>query len=624
MSDSFEEHAQDGPGVAARISDTVLVARRALCAATVGVQAARWTRPAARWNLPPVSRDPVERLARELSIDRVTASVLVHRGLGEPTAAREFLSPQLTSLGDPMLMRDMPAAVERLLEAVREKQPILLYGDYDVDGTTSIVVLKKAIELLGGQADFHVPHRLKEGYGMRSEVVEQAAVKGVRLIISVDTGIRANEVVRHAMRLGMDVIVTDHHLPETDLPPALAVLNPNRLDCGYPEKGLCGAGVTLKLVQALLIVSGLPVVRQSALLESFLKPVAIATVADIVPLVGENRVIVRRGLSGLRSVRNPGLRALLAVSGFAEGEAPSAHQVGFRVAPRINAAGRMASAADVIELFLTEDEGRARTLAGELDALNRERQLVESEIVESILKQCDEAPFDLDCAALVFAQSGWHLGVLGIVASRLVERFSRPAFVLSDAIIESNGEECFSGSGRSVPGFHLLEALESMPELFTKFGGHRQAAGLTLRPGQVDEFRRRLREFASNRLGIDELRPRYEVDAEAPFPELTDRAVANIFSLGPFGFGNASPLFCARQAQVAGPLRVLKEGKHFKVPLRHQGRLLFCNAWNFGDRSSLLQQGNVIDVLYQIEDDPYARARGEGSWCLTLKDVRPG
>ncbi|HEX4229490.1 MAG TPA: single-stranded-DNA-specific exonuclease RecJ [Bryobacteraceae bacterium] len=582
-----------------------------------GVQAARWTRPAAHWKLPSVAAEPVQQLSRALSIDRVTAAVLVHRGFTDPAAAREFLLPQLTSLGDPMLMRDMPVAVNRLWQAVREKQPILLYGDYDVDGTASIVVLKKAIELLGGRADFHVPHRLKEGYGMRSEVIEKASADGVRLIVSVDTGIRANEVVRHAMQLGMDVIVTDHHLPEAELPPAFAVLNPNRPDCGYPEKGLCGAGVTLKLVQALLAISGVPGGRQAALLDSFLKPVAIATVADIVPLIGENRVIVRRGLSGLRAVKNPGLRALLAVSGFAEGEIPSAHQVGFRLAPRMNAAGRMASAEDVIELFLTDDESRARELAGMLDALNRERQQVESEIVETILKQCEETPFDEDCAALVFAESGWHLGVLGIVASRLVERFSRPAFVLSDAT-----EGCLSGSGRSVPGFHLLEALESMPDLFTKFGGHRQAAGLTLRPGQIGEFRQRLRVFAGSMLGRDDLRPRYEVDAEAAFSELTDRCVENIFSLGPFGFGNTAPILCAMQAEVAGPAKALKEGKHYSVPLRHRGRLLFCKAWNFGDRVALFQPGTVIDVLYQIEDDTYARARGEGFWCVTLKDVR--
>ncbi len=333
-------------------------------------------------------------------------------------------------------------------------------------------VLKKVIELLGGHADFHIPHRLTEGYGMRAEIVERAAQNAVRLIVSVDTGIRANHVVHHANSMGIDVIVTDHHLPEAELPAAIAVLNPNRKDCNYPDKNLCGAGVAFKLVQALLRRSELPESRQHALLDSFLKPVAIATVADIVPLIGENRVIVQRGLSGLRQVRNHGLRSLLAVAGFEDGECPSAHQVAFRLAPRINAAGRMATARDVIELFLTEDADRARELAEQLDSLNRERQQVETEVIEAILKQCEEEVIIDDYAAMVFAGPAWHLGVLGIVASRLVERFSRPVFVLSDAsAIAESAEPCLSGSGRSIPGFHLLEALESMPDLFTRYGG---------------------------------------------------------------------------------------------------------------------------------------------------------
>src|SRR5205823_5747687 len=290
----------------------------------------------------------------------IVAAVLANRGFSNPAHAAEFLSPKLEALHDPFLMRDMERAVGRIAAAIDTREPILLYGDYDVDGTASIVVLKKAIEILGSRADFHIPHRLNEGYGMRSEVIDRAAEAGVRLIVSVDTGIRSRDVVSHANRLGIDVIVTDHHLPEAELPPALAVLNPNRRDCGYPDKNLCGAGVTLKLVQALLRRSALPQPRQSALLDSFLKPVAIATVGDIVPLTAENRVIVRRGLSGLREVRNPGLRALLAVAGFDDGESPSAHQISFRLAPRINAAGRMATARDVIELFLTDDAQRAR------------------------------------------------------------------------------------------------------------------------------------------------------------------------------------------------------------------------------------------------------------------------
>lgn len=583
----------------------------------------RWARPQARWIPPHGSAEAITSLQQALNLQRVSAAVLVNRGFDRPQRAQEFLFPELTALHDPFLLRDMDRAVERLHAAITGRENILLYGDYDVDGTASIVVLKKAIEILGGAANFHIPHRLKDGYGLRTEVIERAAQTGVHLIVSVDTGIRAQAVVAHARDLGIDVIVTDHHLPEAQLPVALAVLNPNRPDCPYPNKYLCGAGVAFKLVQALLLRSAMPPNRQAALLDSFLKPVAIATVADIVPLVGENRILVRRGLSGLRNVRNIGLRALLNVAGFDDGECPTAHQVAFRVAPRINAAGRMATARDVIEVFLTEDAARARELAEQLDLLNRERQHTETEIVEAILKQCGECDFDYDARGMVFAGRGWHLGVLGIVASRLAERFSRPVFVLSEAASESNcGESYLSGSGRSVPGFHLLEALETMPELFQRFGGHKQAAGITLRADQLHAFRERFALCARECLAEDDLRPTYAIDAEAAFPELTDSGVAQVLSLGPFGFGNAAPLFCARDCEVAGPARALKDGKHFTVPLRNNGRLLFCKAWNFGDRAADLTPGTKLDVLFELEDDPSARKRGYGSWCISIKDVR--
>jgi single-stranded-DNA-specific exonuclease len=376
-------------------------------------------------------------------------------------------------------------------------------------------------------------------------------------------------------------------------------------------------------VQALLKRSELPEARQAALLDSFLKPVAIATVADIVPLVGENRAIVQRGLSGLRQVRNAGLRALLKVAGMEAGESPTAHEVAFRLAPRINAAGRMATARDVIELFLTEDQERARELAEQLDVLNRERQQAESEIVEAILQQCEDIAFDPSAPAMVFASSGWHLGVLGIVASRLVERFSRPVFVLSDATAASAASEgSLSGSGRSIPAFHLLEALESMPDLFTRFGGHRQAAGLTMEAGQLEGFRARLAEFAAGKLGADDLRPQYTADAEASFAELNELCIQQILALGPFGFGNPAPILYAKRVEVAGPPKVLKEGKHFSVPLRHDGRLLYLKAWNFGDRAALFVPGRKLDVLFQVEDDAYSRSRGYGSWCAVLKDAR--
>jgi single-stranded-DNA-specific exonuclease len=580
-----------------------------------------WVRPAARWILPSISADAVLPIQSGLDLQRLAAAVLVHRGFTDVSTASEFLRPSLASLYDPLLMLEMEAAATRLLRAVQAREPILIYGDYDVDGTSSIVILKKAIEILGGQADFHVPHRLAEGYGMRADVVERAAEGGIRLIVSVDTGIRANDVVRHANAMGIDVIVTDHHLPDAELPPALAVLNPNRLDCNYPDKNLCGAGVTFKLVEALLGRSDLPKPKQLALLDSFLKPVAIATVADIVPLTGENRVIVQRGLSGLRAVKNPGLRALLLVAGFEDGECPSAHQVAFRLAPRINAAGRMATARDVIELFFTQDALRARELAEQLDALNRERQQVEMDIVDAILKECEETGFDYSSPATIFAAAGWHLGVLGIVASRLVERFCRPVFVLSDAV--ESGEGCLSGSGRSIPAFHLLEALESMPDLFQRFGGHRQAAGLTLHPGQLEEFRQRFSKFAASKLTPEDLRPEYTADAEADFSELTERCIRDVLTIGPFGFGNPAPIFYTSGVEVAGPFKSFKDGKHLSVTLRHHRRTLVCKAWNFGDRAALFEAGAKLDVLFQIEDDPKSQKRGWGSWCVSLKDARP-
>ena len=314
------------------------------------------------WSVASTDPSAVSELARWLRLAPPAARVLWARGYRDILEARRFFAPSLDDLHDPYLLKGMPEAVERVHRAIKQNEPILLYGDYDVDGTSSVVILKKGIELLGGHVTFHVPHRLRDGYGMRSDVVEDAAAKGVKLIISVDTGIRAGEVVRTASELGIDVIVTDHHLPEAELPPALAVLNPNRPDCAYPEKNLCGAGVALKLIQALLADHP----KRDAFVESFLKLVAIATVADVVPLTGENRVIVKRGLEGLRDVRNPGLRALLDVSDLADGVSPSAGQIAFRVAPRINAAGRMASASEVIELFCTNDAERARTIAAQL------------------------------------------------------------------------------------------------------------------------------------------------------------------------------------------------------------------------------------------------------------------
>jgi single-stranded-DNA-specific exonuclease len=566
-----------------------------------------------RWLLPCPNPRDVEALSSALRIAAPAAKVLVHRGLADPAAALRFLQPSLDDLHDPLTMRGMPRAVTRLEEAIHDGQKILIYGDYDVDGATSVVLLTKAIELAGGAASYYVPHRLKDGYGMRPDVVETAAAEGVKLIVSVDTGIRAADVVRRAGELAVDVIVTDHHLPESELPPALAVLNPNQPGCPYPEKNLCGAGVAFKLAQALLATLPWPPERARRVCESFLKLVAIATVADVVPLTGENRIIVKHGLDGLRSVRNPGLRALLDVAGFTGGAVPTARQGAFQIAPRMNAAGRMDTAKAVIELLLTDDPARARELALQLHEQNAERQQVEAEILDT----CERLAVDESSAALVYYAENWHRGVLGIVAARLVERLYRPVFVLG-----RNPEDgLVQGSGRGIPGFHLLEALETMPDLFVRFGGHQHAAGVTLEAARVDEFRERFNACAAARLRPEDLLPRMEVDAVLELRDLTDGSAAEVLALAPFGHGNPPPLLAALDVEVAGQPAVMKE-KHLRVMVRQNGRALALKAWNFAGRVAEMPPGARVDVAFHLEEDAYSAARGYPGWAAVLRDVR--
>ncbi len=574
-------------------------------------------RERSRWLIPAIDPNAIFQLAAELGVQPVTASVLLNRGFSDPTAARRFLTPDLAHLHDPLLLTGMRDAVARIKTAIQSKQKILIYGDYDVDGTVSVVILKRAIEMAGGEASFHVPHRLKEGYGMRSDVIERAAAMGIALIVSVDTGIRASQVVSEAHDRGIDVIVTDHHLPDAELPPALAVLNPNRRDCRYPDKNLCGAGVAFKLVHALLATLGWPEEKLARVMKSFLKLVAIATVADVVPLVGENRVIVKHGLDGLNQSKNPGLRAILEFSGLLNGRSPSARQVAFQIAPRINAAGRMDDAQNVIRMFLTEDPEHARHLASQLHSLNQERRDTEAEIVRLVLEECAGVPVTDDQTVLVFCGLNWHRGVVGIVASRLVERFCRPVFVLS----EEDGQA--QGSGRSIAPFHLLDALESMPDLFTRFGGHRQAAGVSLAAESVPEFRRRLNTYGGARLTPADFQPQLAIDATVSLRDLTTGpAIAELLSMAPFGFGNQPPMLAILGAEVAGAPVIMKE-KHLRVHLRQGGRSLFPKAWNFAERAGDFALNAPVDAAFSLEEDQYSADRGYANWAAVLRDVRP-
>jgi single-stranded-DNA-specific exonuclease len=568
----------------------------------------------ARWLFPDPEPGRAATLGAELGVGSLAAKVLVARGFTDVESARRFLHPSLGDLFDPFGLRDMEPAVQRLRAAIAAGEPILIYGDYDVDGTTAVVLLMTAIRLAGGSAFYHVPHRLKDGYGMRSEVVEDAAARGVKLIVSVDTGIRAAEVVVRAGELGIAVIITDHHLPEADLPPALAVINPNRRDCPYPDKDLCGAGVAFKLAQALLARSGWPLEKLARVSESLLKLVAIATVADVVPLTGENRVMVKHGLEGLADARNHGLRALLEVAGFSRGATPSARQVAFQLAPRINAAGRMDTAQSVIELFLTSDPARARELAQQLHDRNAERRQVESAVRDA----CEQVPVEAPAAALVYYAEDWHRGVLGIVASRLVERLHRPVFVLG----RNEEDGMAQGSGRSIPAFHLLEALEAMPDLFVRFGGHKHAAGVTLEAARVDEFRQRFNAYAAARLSPEDFAPQVEIDAVVDLGEITEAAIQDVFALAPFGHGNPPPLFAVRAVEVAAPPVVMKE-KHLRIAVRQNGRNLTLKAWNFSARAAEFAPGTRLDIAFELEEDAYSAARGYPGWSATLRDARP-
>ncbi len=567
-----------------------------------------------RWVLPSIGSHAAAALASELEIGAPAARVLARRGFADPAAARRFLEAPIEDLHDPLLLRDMAAAGERLERAVRTQEKILIYGDYDVDGTTSVALLIKAIELAGCRASWHIPDRLKDGYGMRPRAVEEAAAAGVTLIVSVDTGIRAAEVVRRAAELGVDVIVTDHHLPEEELPPAIAVLNPNRADCAYPEKGLCGAAIAFKLAQVLLQRMGWPEARLRRVSESFLKIVALATIADVTPLSGENRILVKHGLEGLRNVRSPGLRALMEVAGFAADAAPSARQVAFQIAPRLNAAGRMDTARAVVELLLTDDAERAGELARALNEQNAARQQVETEIREA----CERVPVDPEAAALVYYDPEWHRGVLGIVASRLVERYHRPVFVLG-----LNPEDGLAqGSGRGIRPFHLLEALESMSDVFMRFGGHKHAAGVTLEAARVPEFRERFQAYAAAHLKPEDFEPVIEIDALVELSEIDEHAVEGVLSLAPFGHGNPQPVFAALNAEVAGPPVPMGE-KHLRVTLRQNGRSLVLKAWRFAPRAAEFAPGARVDAAFTLEEDAYSAARGFPGWCAVLRDVRP-
>jgi single-stranded-DNA-specific exonuclease len=563
------------------------------------------------WQSQDCDEEAAGRLASALAIEPAVARLLCQRGLGDPDLALRFLNPALEHLHDPMLLADMRVAVDRIMSAIARKERIAIHGDYDVDGVTSTVILRRALELLGADVIHFIPERLRDGYGLQPAAIDRLHADGVALVVSVDCGIRGADAARRARELGVDLIITDHHEPDVNLPPALAVINPKRHDCQYPDKYLAGVGVTLKLVQALCKQAG-----RESWLPGFVKIAAIGTLADVVPLVGENRVIAKIGLELLSGSRHKiGLRALLDVAGLT-GKIIDSFNISFMVAPRINAAGRMSTPDIATRLLLAADETmgeEVRALAMQLDGENVRRQEEEAGIVAAAKKIVQTNPEVGARSILVVAGEGWHRGVIGIVASKLVDAFHRPAIVLSveDGIAQ--------GSCRSIPRFDMLGALERCAHLLTRFGGHKQAAGLTLEAADVKAFRLAVNAVADETLGPEDLMPRLRIDGDLTFRGITAGVASGVASLAPFGAGNPRPVFAARHVEIVDGPRMLKE-RHLKMALKQDGRVFRAVAWRAAERHEYLTEHRAaLDVAFSLEQNQY---NGDTYLELTLADLR--
>jgi single-stranded-DNA-specific exonuclease len=566
----------------------------------------------ARLWLRPSCDDPaVAPLAQALGVSPVLARLLCQRGLADPESAARFLAPSLDHLHDPGKLADLHKAVARIEEAIGRGDAIAIHGDYDVDGITSTVMLRRALEMLGGRVSHFIPERLRDGYGLQPPAVERLAAEGVRLLISVDCGIRSQTAAVRARELGVDLIVTDHHEPEAELPPAFAVINPKRRDCSYPDKNLAGVGVALKLVQALCARAG-----RARWLPSFVKIAALGTLADVVPLVGENRVIAKIGLARLSSGPNQvGLRTLLE-SARLTGRSLDSYHVAFVLAPRINAAGRMSSPDLAARLLLMAEDGLAedaRALAGQLATENERRQQEEQAIVDQARRLIERDPAVGAHNILVIAGDNWHRGVIGIVASKLVDAFHRPAIVLS----VENG--IAQGSCRSIPGFDMHDALDRCADLLDRYGGHRQAAGLTLDAARLPALRERLCAHANEALSPEDLVPRLRLDAALRFPEITPDLVEGLTALAPFGMANPRPVFEAPAVQIVSGPTPMKD-RHLTMTVRQHGRLFRAIAWRGVERLPHLQEHRGdVELAFSVTQSTWG---GDTAIELEVADAR--
>ncbi len=549
-----------------------------------------------RWTQLPHDEEAASRLAGQLNISPLLASLLVKREMESPEKAELFLRGTLADQHDPMLLSGMKDAVPRIRLAVENGERILIYGDYDADGVSSTTLMIYLMRHLGATYDFYIPHRTKEGYGLHIPVLEHYHKKGFTLIVTVDTGISAVEQVAYANSVGMDVIVTDHHEPPAVLPEAYALINPKLPYCTYPFKGLAGVGVAYKLAQALL-GKDTPV--------AWTELAALGTIADLMPLTGENRMIVKSGLASMERSAFPGMTALLGTSGWSSGEVTST-AVAFGLAPRINASGRMSHANRAVALLTAEDMEEAEAIAEELDVLNKERQMLVEDMVQEALQQLESQEQSEGLPdVIVVAGEGWNAGVVGIVASKLLERYYRPTIVLG---INPETGEC-KGSARSIPGFDIYEALTDCADLLDHFGGHPSAAGMSLSRERLEEFGRRLNAFAAGRLTPEHFVPVLETDLSCSLKDITLQAIEQLQQLAPFGMANSCPRLLLRGLKLLECRQMGKDGKHLKLILGQNGKTVEAVAFGKGELAPLLSEEARIDIVAEASVNEWNGSR---------------
>ncbi len=565
-------------------------------------------RLAPRW-IEPVPADPAlsQALAAELHLPPLVCDLLVRRGLAVPDEARHFLRPRLKELLPPEAMHGMDAAVARLSAAIRAGEVILVHGDYDVDGICSTTIMVKVIRHLGGRAVPFLPHRITDGYDLGNAGVRAAHDAGARVVLTCDCGTSAHEAIETLTAAGVDVIVSDHHLPSRPVPPCVAVLNSRQPACTYPDKDLCAAGVAFKLSVALLRAMG----GAENVALHLLDLVALATIADVAPLRGENRVLVRLGLKLMAETRHAGLRALLQAAGL-DAAALTAGRVGFILAPRLNAAGRVGHAMRGVELLLTDDQGEANRIARELEELNRARQELDRSTLAAARRMADQLDLD-ETWGVVLGSDGWHPGVIGIVASRLVEELARPVMLV--ALEDGVGK----GSGRSIGAFDLHAGLTACRDLFVRYGGHRAAAGVTIAADRMPAFAERFNLVARDRLTTDDLVPRLRLDLEVALDEVTPELEALLRHFEPFGVGNPAPVLASRGVRLAATARVVGQGG-LKLQLAKAGGTLEAIGWGMGDRARECSPAQPLDIAYRLERDSYG---GASRLVAKLADLRP-